>query len=560
MAFDCGYLKETVGEALARGCAATVTAEPNDPVEYLGRWLLRYVQNAEIEGKFYMERDLQAEAEKKAQEEVKTEAQKSADYEAEKKAALMALAEATDDPYVLFQQAVELVQRYTDAAAAYVATIEQPEEGAGELAEEEVESEDEERQAAGEAAAEAVEANIVKFDYANCLLRYVAATENDSEVVLQRVGMLTRPVPLTEEEAEDEENPKKETPLPPTFNMLDEQVPTFFIPNVAENKAVNFFRRFPRMGSYFASAVQGHEDEYRALLCADTVVPQGSGKVFSQADKDFIWDVSRSLTKAVKAKEGRRREGFVSAGFSAVFDDICKQVTNTLYPPPPEPEEGAPTPEPAPTEEAEVEEEPPAEEEDDIARCQREIRNIEKHIEAADKRVQDAVAVVDVRQVVRKLWAMQIENVADVACEEVKQMTHAPPATLHVLKAVVYIMKEDINGWATWPAARAQMTVEFLQRVLAIDAEAERDMEAWNAARRELKACDDTKLPEECPASNLGSLLRKYLRAVRATSNKAVIQREKEAEKAALEGEKAAKEEELAAAETAKAEAEAAAA
>lgn len=41
MAFDCGYLKETVGEALARGCAATVTAEPNDPVEYLGRWLLR---------------------------------------------------------------------------------------------------------------------------------------------------------------------------------------------------------------------------------------------------------------------------------------------------------------------------------------------------------------------------------------------------------------------------------------------------------------------------------------------------------------------------------------
>lgn len=41
MAFDCSYLKETVGEALARGCAATVTAEPNDPVEYLGNWLLR---------------------------------------------------------------------------------------------------------------------------------------------------------------------------------------------------------------------------------------------------------------------------------------------------------------------------------------------------------------------------------------------------------------------------------------------------------------------------------------------------------------------------------------
>jgi hypothetical protein len=168
----------------------------------------------------------------------------------------MALAEATDDPYVLFQQAVELVQRYTDAAAAYVATIEQPEEGAGELAEEEVESEDEEPppvppeegeeeegEAAGEAAAEAVEANIVKFDYANCLLRYVAATENDSEVVLQRVGMLTRPVPLTEEEAEDEENPKKETPLPPTFNMLDEQVPIH--PILLSTSGTNVYSRSP---------------------------------------------------------------------------------------------------------------------------------------------------------------------------------------------------------------------------------------------------------------------------------------------------------------------------
>lgn len=39
---DTTYLKETVGEALARGCAAVVTAQPNDPVEYLGLWLLRY--------------------------------------------------------------------------------------------------------------------------------------------------------------------------------------------------------------------------------------------------------------------------------------------------------------------------------------------------------------------------------------------------------------------------------------------------------------------------------------------------------------------------------------
>lgn len=168
--------------------------------------------------------------------------------------------------------------------------------------------------------------------------------------------------------------------------------------------------------------------------------------------------------------------------------------------------------------------------------------------------------MLEVRHVVRKLWTMQIENMAATACEELQQMTHAPQATLHVLKAIVYIMKEDIAAWASWPQARSQITAEFFQRVLAIDAVAERDMEAWTAARKELKACVDAKLPEECPASNMGALLRKYLRAVRATANKAVIQREKAAEKAALEADKTAKEEELVAAEKAKADAEAEAA
>ncbi len=38
---DTAYLQETIGDALGRGVAATVTAQPTDPVEYLGQWLLR---------------------------------------------------------------------------------------------------------------------------------------------------------------------------------------------------------------------------------------------------------------------------------------------------------------------------------------------------------------------------------------------------------------------------------------------------------------------------------------------------------------------------------------
>ena len=41
---DTSYLKDTVGEALARGCAAAIQSQPNDPVEFLGLWLLKCVR------------------------------------------------------------------------------------------------------------------------------------------------------------------------------------------------------------------------------------------------------------------------------------------------------------------------------------------------------------------------------------------------------------------------------------------------------------------------------------------------------------------------------------
>ena len=38
---DTDYLKRMVGDTLAKGCAATMAANPTDPVEYLGQWLLQ---------------------------------------------------------------------------------------------------------------------------------------------------------------------------------------------------------------------------------------------------------------------------------------------------------------------------------------------------------------------------------------------------------------------------------------------------------------------------------------------------------------------------------------
>ena len=42
---DAAYLQREVGGALAKGLAAVTSAQPLDPVGFLGQWLLQYVHN-----------------------------------------------------------------------------------------------------------------------------------------------------------------------------------------------------------------------------------------------------------------------------------------------------------------------------------------------------------------------------------------------------------------------------------------------------------------------------------------------------------------------------------
>lgn len=43
---DTDYLKRTVADALTQGLAAVVASEADDPVERLGEFLVKYVENA----------------------------------------------------------------------------------------------------------------------------------------------------------------------------------------------------------------------------------------------------------------------------------------------------------------------------------------------------------------------------------------------------------------------------------------------------------------------------------------------------------------------------------
>jgi hypothetical protein len=59
MALDAIYLKENVGEALAQGLTAVLVAQPEDSVEYLGKWLIKFVESQEKQTKvtFILERE-----------------------------------------------------------------------------------------------------------------------------------------------------------------------------------------------------------------------------------------------------------------------------------------------------------------------------------------------------------------------------------------------------------------------------------------------------------------------------------------------------------------------
>lgn len=49
MSADTSFLNDSVTEALVEGLAATISAQPDDSVEYLGQFLLKFVERKEAE-------------------------------------------------------------------------------------------------------------------------------------------------------------------------------------------------------------------------------------------------------------------------------------------------------------------------------------------------------------------------------------------------------------------------------------------------------------------------------------------------------------------------------
>eukprot|EP00197_Chlamydomonas_leiostraca_P002620 CAMPEP_0202858342 /NCGR_PEP_ID=MMETSP1391-20130828/920_1 /ASSEMBLY_ACC=CAM_ASM_000867 /TAXON_ID=1034604 /ORGANISM="Chlamydomonas leiostraca, Strain SAG 11-49" /LENGTH=614 /DNA_ID=CAMNT_0049537255 /DNA_START=81 /DNA_END=1922 /DNA_ORIENTATION=+ len=590
---DTKYLQGLVGEALARGCAAVVAAQPNDPVEYLGQWLVRYVKNAQIVGEHAKQKQAELEAKKAALEAEQAAAAKAKAEEEERRAAIKDLAGTVAEPRELLQKAVNLIVKYTSAGAAYAAMVSEPEEPDWQYPEDPedpaaAESDDEAdpappaegeappdgeapppEEAAPEATEESGEPGAPKIpkpiDYSKKYLSYAAATAGQE---FMSVADLQRPPPPPEDDPE-----AKVDPMPFTFRILDEKRPLVYTPNVAFENNVRFFKNFPKVGAYQACGVQAPgTGEFKAVVAADTLFPEGGGQPMSQEDQDFIWHVSRALSQAYDAVEQQAAATLEGKSAKEAMEALQKAIHDIYFPPPPEPVEGeaaAAPPAPAaaaPAEDALAEgEAPPAEEagDDPVSILKGEVKALEEQLKAAEDERAKATGLAEVAAKVLATINGAVTTAGEVALPVLRHTRTVPQATFHVLKAVAHVLNKEPDTLKNWKRMFVHFELGFFAEVAAYDATADRDLDAWKRARvcyKGLPAEGAQKaLEDEMPESHLGALLLMWLKQARKVGRRAAAQRAAQKAEDDLRASLEAKNVELAEAEKKKAEEEEAA-
>jgi hypothetical protein len=88
--------------------------------------------------------------------------------------------------------------------------------------------------------------------------------------------------PHTDEGEEGSVNPKK--PLPISLQLLEAGASPVYVPNVAFEPEIKFFRNFPRVGAYFGAPVVARGSPL-AVVAVDTLAPMGSGLGLPEEDR-----------------------------------------------------------------------------------------------------------------------------------------------------------------------------------------------------------------------------------------------------------------------------------
>ena len=197
------------------------------------------------------------------------------------------------------------------------------------------------------------------WDYSKYHLQYIAAAPAHQARTVSYTQLLERPAPV----AEDEDEGKPQELVPITMKILDENMPSVYVPNTLNEPRVKFHNGFPAVGAYCASAAKQGTGQFSCILAADTLVPHGDGQPFSREDRDFVWDLSLVVSKRLERFSADRIKSRLQPSMAPTIEEL-KESLKAIREAPANPDGNAETAEePAQAEDGAAEDAPAAEEE-----------------------------------------------------------------------------------------------------------------------------------------------------------------------------------------------------
>lgn len=437
---DSSFLKETVGDALSSACAACCVAQPTDPVSYVGEWLLNYVESDVLVQDFKKNVAVKIASEAETEEELLNRGP----YFIPKftHSAFNSIPEAKTFADVFSEAANEIVS-LTEASACYFGVIaDQPppeaelpddlEEGSIPVFHDTLvpaESTDggQEDGSGGDSGTDNVEdatdatpndsdatdagangsGEPEPTDYSNSTIEYVSVSAGSSSL---------KNLTLTSDAGI-------------TFKLLDSEKLFLYVPNVMYQRGVKFFNGMPRVGSYMAVKLfNKSRSKAVALLCADTLMPLGSGNTIPENDMSTISACARALQRALDGMSAPD----VNEGVQAL-----KELTDEL----------------SGMTQLEFEEPTSTSEELSVA-----MKRLD-FIRDQHTKISTSVQTYGTRTVDQLLSCLTV-----------------PTASYKVVQAIFEILGKDIDNSAkTWYVTRSSLSETLLEEILAHDAAKEYD-------------------------------------------------------------------------------------
>eukprot|EP01138_Halocafeteria_seosinensis_P006331 gb/GECG01006472.1/.p1 GENE.gb/GECG01006472.1/~~gb/GECG01006472.1/.p1 ORF type:complete len:604 (+),score=175.96 gb/GECG01006472.1/:1-1812(+) len=313
---DAQFLEHTVKEALTEGLSSAVAARPEDPVDYLGHYLLQYANRIEAEEQLRAEeelyeqekRDYEAEQERQ-REEVQEHEDGSKQIQEEQKEIESLLEQCENVDHEILEKVINLVQKRTGATGVYVAKKEPnvPFEAEGEGGP----GSEEQGEAEGGGGEEEEE------EGAQNRLRYVAATSGhehlldkwitEKEGTTFKAWVMPEAAEGEEEEEEEEEEEAEEDeggggkdkePKP------EPELPTINVEDAVQDPNVKFFG-IPKLGGFAAVPIRYNNLTHEEALPEITIEqPKGEG----EEDEEGGGDEEQDEEEGEEDKQGRKKE------------------------------------------------------------------------------------------------------------------------------------------------------------------------------------------------------------------------------------------------------------